>query len=184
MDAIDVAIIDQSSALRVQLCPLRFSTCNLHGLQTKQGITALVNSVLVQQFINSNFPLSRADIEPAHHSDIWIESGCVQFGPVYIEGNFHPPTPPPLFCAVGLTWLCLSLCLFSSTAHARKKYSWVLKISFAQSFRIFISHWKYHSKSATTYLYHNILQTTCNRNVPFVSRPWHIRKCCFCLSLV
>ena len=97
MDAIDVAIIDQSSALRVQLCPLRFSTCNLHGLQTKQGITALVNSVLVQQFINSNFPLSRADIEPAHHSDIWIESGCVQFGPVYIEGNFHPPTPPLSF---------------------------------------------------------------------------------------
>lgn len=88
MDAVDVNIVDKATALRVQLCPLRFSTCNLHGLQTKQGITALVNSVLIQQYVNSNFPLSRADIEPmSHHSDIWIESGCVRFGPVYIEGS-------------------------------------------------------------------------------------------------
>jgi hypothetical protein len=29
----------------------------------------------------------RADIEPSHHSDIWIESGCVRFGPIYIEGS-------------------------------------------------------------------------------------------------
>ena len=62
LDAIDVNLIDKNSALRIQLCPLRFSTCNLHGLQTKQGITALVNSVLIQQYVNSNFPLSRADI--------------------------------------------------------------------------------------------------------------------------
>ena len=87
LDAIDVNLIDKNSALRIQLCPLRFSTCNLHGLQTKQGITALVNSVLIQQYVNSNFPLSRADIEPSHHSDIWIESGCVRFGPIYIEGS-------------------------------------------------------------------------------------------------
>jgi hypothetical protein len=87
MDAVDVNIVDKATALRVQLCPLRFSTCNLHGLQTKQGITALVNSVLIQQYVNSNFPLSRADLEPLHHSDIWIESGCVRFGPVYIEGS-------------------------------------------------------------------------------------------------
>ena len=86
LDAIDVNIVDKSSALRVQLCPLRFSTCNLHGVQTKQGVTALVNAVQIQQYINSNFPLSRADVEPLHHSDIWIESGCVRFGPIYIEG--------------------------------------------------------------------------------------------------
>ncbi len=88
LDAIDINIIDKSSALRIQLCPLRFSTCNLHGLQTKQGITALVNSVLIQQYANSNFPLSRADFDPSHHeADIWIESGCVRFGPIYIEGS-------------------------------------------------------------------------------------------------
>lgn len=53
-----------------------------------QGITALVNEVLIQQYVNSNFPLSRADFEPSNHSaDIWIESGCVRFGPVYIEGS-------------------------------------------------------------------------------------------------
>ena len=52
MDAVDVNIVEKSTALRVQLCPLRFSTCNLHGLQTKQGITALVNTVLIQQYVN------------------------------------------------------------------------------------------------------------------------------------
>ena len=52
LDAIDVNVIEANSTLRIQLCPLRFSTCNLHGLQTKQGITALVNSVLIQQYVN------------------------------------------------------------------------------------------------------------------------------------
>ena len=61
--------------------------CNLHGPQTKQGVTALVNSVLIQQYVNSNFPLSRSDLESNHHPDIWIESGALHFGPVYIEGS-------------------------------------------------------------------------------------------------
>lgn len=37
--------------------------------------------------MNSNFPLSRSDLESHHHPDIWIESGAVHFGPVYIEGS-------------------------------------------------------------------------------------------------
>ena len=61
--------------------------CNLHGSHTKRGVTALVNSVLLQQYVDSNFPLSRSDQEQHHHPDIWIESGAVQFGPVYIEGS-------------------------------------------------------------------------------------------------
>ena len=39
------------------------------------------------QYVNSNFPLSRSDLESHHHPDIWIESGAVHFGPVYIEGS-------------------------------------------------------------------------------------------------
>lgn len=86
-DAVDVCVVEKSSSLRVQACPVRFSMCNLHGLHTKRGVTALVNSVLLQQYVNSNFPLSRSDLEQQHHPDIWIESGAVQFGPVYIEGS-------------------------------------------------------------------------------------------------
>ena len=40
----------------------------------------------LKQYITSNFPLSRSDTdEKRHHADIWIESGSVSFGPVFIE---------------------------------------------------------------------------------------------------
>ena len=47
-DYIDLNIVEKSSALRLQLCPLRFATCNLHGRQTKRGVTALIKQVLIQ----------------------------------------------------------------------------------------------------------------------------------------
>ena len=86
-DALDLIIVEKSSALRLQACPVRFSTCNLHGLQAKQGVTALVNDIRLQQYISSNFPLSRSDTDPQiHHQDIWIESGVIRLGPIHIEG--------------------------------------------------------------------------------------------------
>ena len=77
----------KASVVRLQSGPLRLATCNLHGLQTKQGVTALVKEVRLRQYITSNFPLSRADTdERRHHADVWIESGSVSLGPVFIEG--------------------------------------------------------------------------------------------------
>ena len=87
IDSADVQIVERASVLRLQSGPLRLATCNLHGLQTKQGVTALVKEVRARQYITSNFPLSRADTdERRHHADVWIESGSVSFGPVFIEG--------------------------------------------------------------------------------------------------
>ena len=79
--------MEKASVLRLQSGPLRLATCNLHGLQTEQGVTALVKEVRVRQYITSNFPLSRSDTdERRHHADVWIESGSVSLGPVFIEG--------------------------------------------------------------------------------------------------
>ncbi len=86
VDSVDVHLTERNSALRLQLCPIRLCACNLHGLHTKQGISALIKQVQVRQYISSNFPLHRADLEPAHHRDIWIETGSVRFGPVFVEG--------------------------------------------------------------------------------------------------
>ena len=87
IDSADVQIVEKASVLRLQSGPLRLATCNLHGLQTKQGVTALVKEVKLKQYITSNFPLSRADTdERRHHADVWIESGSFSFGPVFIEG--------------------------------------------------------------------------------------------------
>ena len=87
-DALDLTIVEKAnSALRIQACPLRFATCNLHGLQAIQGITAIVNDIRIQQYISSNFPLNRSDNDlQIHHQDIWIESGVIKLGPVHIEG--------------------------------------------------------------------------------------------------
>ena len=94
VDSIDLHLVERSSALRFQLVPLRFSTCNLHGQRTKQGVTALVKQINLQQFVNSNFPLSRSDLETdIHHQDIWVESGSVKLGPVYVEGSLAGQYP-------------------------------------------------------------------------------------------
>ena len=87
-DALDLTVVEKAnSALRIQACPLRFSTCNLHGLQAIQGFTAIVNDIRIQQYISSNFPLNRSDNDQQiHHQDIWIESGVIKLGPVHIEG--------------------------------------------------------------------------------------------------
>lgn len=95
VDSVDFFVVEKASALRIQACPIRFSTCNLHGLQTKQGVTALVKQVQLQQYISSNFPLSRGDMEPSHHQDIWIESGSIRFGPVFIEGGLSGHSHAP-----------------------------------------------------------------------------------------
>ena len=88
-DALDFTIVEKAnSALRIQACPLRLATCNLHGLQAIQGITAIVNDIRLQQYISSNFPLNRSDYDQQiHHQDIWIESGVIKFGPINIEGS-------------------------------------------------------------------------------------------------
>ncbi len=86
VDSVDVHVTERNSSLRLQLCPVRLSACNLHGLHTKHGVSALVKQVQVQQYISSNFPLHRADLEPAHHRDIWIETGSIRFGPIFVEG--------------------------------------------------------------------------------------------------
>ncbi len=86
VDSVDVHLTEKDSSLRLQACPIRLAACNLHGLNTKQGVSALIKQVQLQQYITSNFPLHRPDLEPSHHRDIWIETGCVRFGPVFVEG--------------------------------------------------------------------------------------------------
>ena len=86
-DSVDLSIAEKLTLLRLQCCPLRFSTCNLHGPHSKEGITATVNDVRLQQYCSSNMDLNRPDNGPAHHPDKWVESGMVRLGPVYIEGS-------------------------------------------------------------------------------------------------
>ena len=88
MDLLDVHLVESNTALRLQACPVRLATCNLHGQQTNRGSTAIVNSVQLHQYISSNQKINRMDSTALHHPDIWIETGAIKVGPVYLEGAF------------------------------------------------------------------------------------------------
>ena len=43
IDSADVQVVERASVVRLQSGPLRLATCNLHGLQTKQGGDSIRN---------------------------------------------------------------------------------------------------------------------------------------------
>lgn len=75
IDVIDIYLIESGTALhtwvfhshffrsiiiancherRLQISPVRMSTCNLHGQKVKSGLTGLISTVLVRQFVSTN----------------------------------------------------------------------------------------------------------------------------------
>ena len=88
VDLLDVHLVESGTAMRLQACPVRLATCNLHGQQTNQGVTAIVNSVQLHQYISSNTKTNRQDSTAVHHPDVWLETGSVKVGPIYLEGAF------------------------------------------------------------------------------------------------
>ena len=88
VDVVDIHIVEKMTAMRLQSCPVRLATCNLHGQQTNRGITAILNNIQLHQYISSNMKVNRLDSTAAHHQDIWVEVGAIKIGPIYIEGAF------------------------------------------------------------------------------------------------
>ena len=88
LDLVDIHLVETNTALRLQACPVRLATCNLHGTHTSQGVTAIINSVQLHQYISSNTKTNRMDSTAVHHPDIWLETGAVKVGPIYLEGAF------------------------------------------------------------------------------------------------
>ena len=88
LDLLDVHLVESNTAMRLQACPVRLATCNRHGQQTNRGVTAIVNSVQLHQYISSNTKVNRIDSTALHHPDVWLETGAIKVGPIYLEGAF------------------------------------------------------------------------------------------------
>ena len=73
-----------------QLYPLRLSTCNLHGNNTRAGINCLIEHISLKQFI-STAPI-RHD-SAASQPEVWLESGGVSLGPINAEAAMALPSP-------------------------------------------------------------------------------------------
>ena len=71
-----------------QVFPVKLSTCNLHGHNTRAGITARLDHISLQQYISSS-----ALKKEASHQDMWLESGNLYIGPIDIEAAMALPNP-------------------------------------------------------------------------------------------
>merc|ERR1719319_1217494 len=61
VDLIDVNIVEKTTSLNLQACPIRLASCNLHGQQTMQGITAIIKNIELRQYIATNKKIDRYD---------------------------------------------------------------------------------------------------------------------------
>lgn len=53
VDAVDLYLIENGTAVHTWISPIRMSTCNLHGQQVKSGVTLLISTILLRSFIAS-----------------------------------------------------------------------------------------------------------------------------------
>lgn len=81
IDAVDMYLVEHGTALHtwvntknftmmcivscvtnifLQISPIRFSTCNLHGHQVKSGITGMLPLILIRQFISADSHFSNS----------------------------------------------------------------------------------------------------------------------------
>jgi len=74
--------------IALQLHPIKLSTCNLHGTNTRAGITARVEHISLTQFISSS-----ALKHDSSQSDLWLESGGLTIGPIDAEAAMALPNP-------------------------------------------------------------------------------------------
>ncbi|XP_034234984.1 transmembrane protein KIAA1109 isoform X3 [Thrips palmi] len=119
IDEIDIYLLEQNTAMEIWACPIRVSTCNLHGNRIKSGVTALLPSVELHQFVATGSHIGGATGSstnttgsgsgrsqqasqqgtngkgsgPEGSSELWLEVGSVAFGPLVVEAAISLPSP-------------------------------------------------------------------------------------------
>ncbi|KAH0953833.1 hypothetical protein HN011_011903 [Eciton burchellii] len=109
IDAVDLYLQEVGTAIQFWISPIRVATCNLHGHQVKSGVSAVLPTISIRQFVsaadyfantsNTNTTGSGRSHNNASSrmsgdgSDIWLEVGSVSLGPVILEAAISLPTP-------------------------------------------------------------------------------------------
>lgn len=75
IDAIDLYLIESGSALHTWISPIRISTCNLHGQQVKSGITGLLPTILLRQFVSTGGHFNHINGNNSHSNTNTTGSG-------------------------------------------------------------------------------------------------------------
>lgn len=68
----------------LQVSPCRLSTCNLYGEHIRQGLTLLLPSVQLNNYVAANmaFPAATGDAQAAA---MWVQAGAAQLGPLIVD---------------------------------------------------------------------------------------------------
>ncbi|PSN42917.1 hypothetical protein C0J52_12026 [Blattella germanica] len=112
IDAVDLYILENSTAFQIWASPIRIATCNLHGHLVKSGVTGVLPAVQVRQYVatGSNFNggnLNHSNTNTTgsgrsqHNAsraegmmgELWLEVGSVTLGPLVVEAAMSLPTP-------------------------------------------------------------------------------------------
>ncbi|XP_062586140.1 bridge-like lipid transfer protein family member 1 isoform X2 [Saccostrea cucullata] len=88
LDSINFCLVETGTALNVQVSTVKLSTCNLHGTNTRAGITGRIENFSLRQFISS--AVLKTD---ESHPELWLESGSLIFGPLDAEAAMALPNP-------------------------------------------------------------------------------------------
>ncbi|KAK7097228.1 hypothetical protein V1264_004238 [Littorina saxatilis] len=88
VDCVNVFLVESGSALNLNVRPVRIANCNLHGSNTREGITGQVEHVSLKQYINC--AQSRVDTK---HTETWLDSGGFALGPITFEAAMALPSP-------------------------------------------------------------------------------------------
>ncbi|XP_056013431.1 bridge-like lipid transfer protein family member 1 isoform X4 [Ostrea edulis] len=88
LDSVNFCLVESGTALNVQVSTVKLSTCNLHGTNTRAGVTGRVEKISLRQFISSSVLKSEES-----HPELWLESGSLIFGPLDAEAAMALPNP-------------------------------------------------------------------------------------------
>ncbi|XP_021348394.1 uncharacterized protein KIAA1109-like [Mizuhopecten yessoensis] len=91
LDSINFFLVESGTAFNVQLYPIKISTCNLHGTNTRAGITGKIEHLSFNQYICAS-ALHHKDCKQ-DHSNTWLESGGLTMGPIDAEAAMALPNP-------------------------------------------------------------------------------------------
>ncbi|CAH1991192.1 unnamed protein product [Acanthoscelides obtectus] len=84
VDAIDFWLVEAGAALQLWMSPVRLASCNLHGKQVNSGLSCIIYSMSLRQLVwhphKYNHSKPNSDT-----SDVWLEVGAVNLGPLIIE---------------------------------------------------------------------------------------------------
>ncbi|KAK3099624.1 hypothetical protein FSP39_007134 [Pinctada imbricata] len=88
VDSVNLFLVESATAMNIQVFPVKLSTCNLHGTNTRAGITARVEHISLQQYVASS-----ALKQDTNQQDLWLESGSLVIGPIDVEAAMALPNP-------------------------------------------------------------------------------------------